>query len=116
MAVKERSGFAKGRFFRIFFDREAAAFMKKTLLEDTARLAMLHAGAVKEEDFAAMVVFAGDLSRVAGAQTAFTARSPFFTRDDTPLAGLTVEAALQNAKSRNGRRIAVPATFNRDDG
>lgn len=90
--------------------------MKKTLLEDTARLAMLHAGAVKEENFAAMVVFAGDLSRVAGEQTAFTARSPFFTRDDTPLAGLTVEAALQNVKSRNGRRIAVPATFNRDDG
>ena len=90
--------------------------MKKTLLEDTARLAMLHAGAVKEKDFAAMVVFADDLSRMSGAEMGFVARPPFFTRDDTPLAGLTVEAALQNAKSRNGRRIAVPAAFSRDDG
>lgn len=81
--------------------------------ENAIALSMLTDGqdGATENDFAAMIAFADDLSRAAGDAADFSARPTYFSRRDEPAQGLTQAQALQNAKALSGPMIAVPAPF-----
>lgn len=89
----------------------------QSAFQNAVALSMLRDGqsGATEQDFAAMVAFADDLSRTAGDEPPFVARPPYALRPDEPAPGLAQAEVLQNAKALSGPMIAVPAPFGQDE-